>query len=218
MSSMAVWGLDDEMGWKLGGSWESCAGEQLRCVKLSGCWCWVLGVLFAGFWGLGFWVLRVASLGCWCLSSGGCVQNALIGFGSNLCWETRSGSTKLKDLAEGKRTVSSPCGVAWDLPNDWEWAMSPRWVCRELVRNNLCGYVQHLISIYRMRWLQVPALSHHYSMGNHRIRNLWLLKPSMYEQDQGEGYSSYVGGFTRVEMRLYLFLGPDLIWSIFWIP
>ena len=31
-----------------------------------------------------------------------------------------------------------------------------------------------------------------------------LLKPSMYELDQGKGYSVYVGGYTRVEVRLYL--------------
>ena len=35
----------------------------------------------------------------------------------------------------------------------------------------------------------------------------------MCRLDQGEGYTSYVGGFTSIEMRLYL-----LIQSIFWIP
>ena len=33
------------------------------------------------------------------------------------CWETKNGSTKFKDLAEGKRTLLSPHGAAWDLPN-----------------------------------------------------------------------------------------------------
>ena len=31
---------------------------------------WVLRLWVLGFWVLGFWVL---TLGCWCLSSGGCV-------------------------------------------------------------------------------------------------------------------------------------------------
>ena len=31
-----------------------------------------------------------------------------------------------------------------------------------------------------------------------------LLKPSMCILDQGEGYTSYVGGFASTEMRLYL--------------
>ena len=36
---------------------------------------WVLRLWVLGFWVLRFWVL---TLGCWCLSSGGCVQNVLI--------------------------------------------------------------------------------------------------------------------------------------------
>ena len=45
----------------------------------------------------------------------GCVQNMLVRFGSNFHWETKNGSTKFKDLAEGKRTLSSPC-VHGNLP------------------------------------------------------------------------------------------------------
>ena len=84
---------------------------------------WELGAVLAGFWVLGFWVLGfwvlglwVLTLGCWCLSPGGCVRNVLIRFGLNFRWETKNGSTKFKDLAEGKRMLSSPCGAAWDLP------------------------------------------------------------------------------------------------------
>ena len=35
----------------------------------------------------------------------------------------------------------------------------------------------------------------------HRAHN--LLKPSIGRLDQGEGYTSYVGGFTSIGMRLY---------------
>ena len=49
-----------------------------------------------------------------------------------------------------------------------------------------------------------------------RAHNLW--KPSMCKLDWGEGYSSYVGGFTTIEIRLWFCVRPDLIWSIFWIP
>ena len=39
-----------------------------------------------------------------------------------------------------------------------------------------------------------------------------LLKPSMYDRlDQGEGYTSCVGGFTSIEMRLVSLIRPDLI-------
>ena len=56
----------------------------------------------------GFWVLRVVTLGCWCLSTGCCGWNLLVRLGSNFHWETYNGSTEFKDLAEGRRTLSSP--------------------------------------------------------------------------------------------------------------
>ena len=53
---------------------------------------WVLGAVLAGFWVLGFWVLKVVILGCWYPNSG------------------------FEELAEGRNTLSSPHGAAWDLP------------------------------------------------------------------------------------------------------
>ena len=50
-----------------------------------------------------------------------------------------------------------------------------------------------------------------------RVHN--LLKLSMCDRlDQGEGYTSCVGGFTSREIRLISLIRPDLIQSIFWIP
>ena len=48
------------------------------------------------------------------------------------------------------------------LDGSWEggWAMSPKQVLQGAGKEQCCGYVQCLISIYRMRWLQVPALPH----------------------------------------------------------
>ena len=58
---------------------------------------WVLSVgywvlLLAGFWVLRFWVLKVVTLGCWYPNSG------------------------FEEVAEGRNTLLSPCGAAWDLP------------------------------------------------------------------------------------------------------
>ena len=53
---------------------------------------WVLGAVLAGFWVLGLWVLEVVILGYWCPNS------------------------VFEELAEGRNTLSSPCGAVWDLP------------------------------------------------------------------------------------------------------
>ena len=54
-------------------------------------------------------------------------------------------------------------GAAWDLPDGCEWAMSPKHILQGAGKEQYCkycGYVQHPISIYGMRWLQVPAMPH----------------------------------------------------------
>ena len=77
---------------------------------------WVLSAWVMGSGVLGAQVLG-ANSGVLVFKPWGCVQNMLVRFGSNFHWETKNGSTKFKDLAEGKRTLSSPHGAAWDLPN-----------------------------------------------------------------------------------------------------
>ena len=47
-------------------------------------------------------------------------------------------------------TQNAHAGAAWDLPNGWEWAMSPKWVCRELARNELVA-MYRIQSLY-MEW------------------------------------------------------------------
>ena len=58
---------------------------------------WVLGAVLAGFWVLGFWVLGFWVLGFWVLTLG--------------CWYPNSG---FEELAEGRNTLLSPRGAAWD--------------------------------------------------------------------------------------------------------
>ena len=64
----------------------------------------VLGAQVLGAQGSISGVLVFKLLGLWPK----CTHRILLKF----CWETKNGSTEFKDLAEGRRTLSSPHGAA----------------------------------------------------------------------------------------------------------
>ena len=71
-------------------------------------------------------------------------------------------------------------GAAWDLPNGWEWAMSPKQVCRELARNELVA-MDRIQSLYT-EWGGYWSLHCHNKQAAIILRSIWDAQNVMEKQ------------------------------------